>query len=146
MYFCDTMWRILRSRHLEEWAPAVSRIVEKVANSPHPRINRSYNVSSILSTFIRSISETWHAWLNNSTYLTRKGIGWNWVGLAESDFSTLKGVLTRHPVLLSFPDWREDFYLQNDASSNAVGAVLMQKDKDGRLKTLGYSSSGLTQA
>ena len=78
--------------------------------------------------------------------LTRKGIEWMWGSPAESAFLNLKDRLTKYPVMLSFPDWHGEFYLQTDASSVAVGAVLSQKDKSGRLRPLGYSSSGLTQA
>ena len=117
----------------------VSRIVEKIANAPRPRnkqeLQRFLGLVNFYREYIRDMAR-----VADPLYrLTQKGVGWNWDSLAEGAFSTLKGVLTRHPVLLSFPDWREDFYLQTDASSNAVGAVLMQKDKAGRLRTLGYS-------
>ena len=69
-----------------------------------------------------------------------------WGRNAETAFVSLKDALTKHPVRLSFPSWQSDMYLQTDASSVAVRAVLSQKDRMGRLKPLGYSSSGLTQA
>ena len=52
--------------------------------------------------------------------LMRKGIEWMWGSPAESAFLDLKDRLTKYPVMLSFPDWHREFYLQTDASFVAV--------------------------
>ena len=59
-----------------------------------------------------------------------------WDRNAEIAFVSLKDALTKHPVLLSFPSWQCDMYLQTDASSVAVRAVLSQKES-GEIEAIG---------
>ena len=59
----------------------------------------------------------------------------------------LKNKLVKDPVLLTFPDWSKDFVVETDASTNAVAAVLSQRDEsNGHLRPIEYFSSSLTLA
>ena len=58
--------------------------------------------------------------------LTKKGKDWVWDGKCESAFCKLRGILSDSPIVLAYPDWKKEFYLQTDASTIAVGGVLSQ--------------------
>ena len=36
--------------------------------------------------------------------------------------------LVKEPVLLAFPEWKNEFYIEADASSHGIAAVLYQRD------------------
>ena len=52
---------------------------------------------------------------------------WQWSGEQEESFQKLIAALTSAPVL-KVPDWSKDWILDCDASNNAVGSILSQKD------------------
>ena len=59
------------------------------------------------------------------------------------DFELLKEHFTTAPVLM-MPDITKPFILETDASKWAVGATLMQKDKNDQLHPCGYLLHALT--
>lgn len=64
---------------------------------------------------------------------------------ARKSFNMLKQALTSAPVL-AHPDFRKRFYVQCDASSYGVGAVLFQKDNMGNERPIAFFSMKLNQA
>ena len=48
-------------------------------------------------------------------------------GTNRNRFTTLKDKLTCAPVTLAFPNWHKGFVLQVDASTQAVGGILLRK-------------------
>ena len=48
--------------------------------------------------------------------------------------------------ILQIPDWSKPFVLETDASKYASGAVLMQEDINGDLKSCGFISKGFNPA
>ena len=76
--------------------------------------------------------------------LTKKGKDWVWDGKCESAFCKLRGILSDSPIVLAYPDWKKEFYLQTDASTIAVGGVLSQENENGHLKPIAFFSSGLS--
>ena len=63
------------------------------------------------------------------TRLTRKAAIWIWGPEQDAAFHTLKQALTAPPILLQADDSRP-FSLRTDASSFAIGAVLLQGEKE----------------
>lgn len=47
--------------------------------------------------------------------------------------------------ILKIPDYEKEFILRTDASNIGLGAVLMQKDIDGKLKPIEWASKKLTE-
>src|SRR5260370_22207306 len=57
--------------------------------------------------------------------LTKKATPWHWDKPQTEAFRTLKTLMCRKPVLLQ-PNFAKRFYLQTDASTYGVGAILLQ--------------------
>ena len=59
-------------------------------------------------------------------------------------FQTLKDKCVQAPVL-AFPDFKKPFLLETDASGKGLGAVLLQKQDDGRYHPIAFASRALTE-
>ena len=59
-------------------------------------------------------------------------------------FQTLKDKCMQAPVL-AFPDFKKPFLLETDASRKGLGAVLLQKQDDGRYHPIAFASQALTE-
>ena len=66
----------------------------------------------------------------------------DWGAKEEKAFNTLKRKLTEAPVL-GFADFSKPFILETDASFDGLGAILSQKQDDGRTKVIAYASRRL---
>ena len=76
--------------------------------------------------------------------LTRKNVDFQWDNRCMEAFNNLKKTMTSPPVL-SFPNNRDPFVLDTDASDLALGACLYQV-RDGKEYPVSYSSVLLTPA
>jgi RNase H-like domain found in reverse transcriptase len=72
--------------------------------------------------------------------LTKKTTEWTWGSTQQKAFDTLKHQVTSEPVL-AHPVLQDQFELEVDTSGFVVGAVLLQKKKDGKRHPVGYSAS-----
>ena len=81
--------------------------------------------------------------------LTKRGKQWDWTEACENAFCVLKAKLCEQPVL-AMPDFSEGhpvFRLHTDWSKTAIGAVLLQGNKDtGQEHAIAYASRVLTSA
>ena len=69
-----------------------------------------------------------------------------WVSLSKEAlkaFEQLKQACMNSPVL-AFADYTKDFFLETDASKEGLGAVLSQKQEDGRFHLVAYGSQVLS--
>ena len=77
--------------------------------------------------------------------LLRKGQQWNWDEECQTAFEELRARLTNEPVTLAHPSWNSEFYVEADASSVGVAAVLSQLNEEtGKLRLIQYFSSSLS--
>lgn len=62
-----------------------------------------------------------------------------WTQETESSFKILKDSMSSPPVL-TFPEFGKASVVETDASSFAVGAMLAQKNEDGKFHPIQFSS------
>ena len=80
------------------------------------------------------------------TNMLKKEAKFEWTGQCEVSFQTLKKLLISAPVL-AYPDYKEPFIIETDASNVGIGAVLSQKDPEtNRLRPILYTSRLLKAA
>ena len=76
----------------------------------------------------------------------RKKFEWNNTEQEDNlKFDNLKNALTSYPVLRQ-PDFTKEFWLYTDASGYCLGAVLAQKDENGKDFACAYISKGMDPA
>ena len=63
---------------------------------------------------------------------------------AREAFDRLKAACLQAPIL-AFPDFGKPFLLETDASGKGLGAVLLQKQSDGRYHPIAYASRIMTE-
>nr|XP_027229652.1 uncharacterized protein LOC113821374 [Penaeus vannamei] len=78
------------------------------------------------------------------TRLTKKGVKFEW-GVTPTAFDTLKKALVRAPIL-RLPDFSQPFEVHSDASLQALGAALLQRDAEGVPYAIAYWSRVLKEA
>ena len=66
----------------------------------------------------------------------------NWTGEHQEAVNLLKTHLTSAPVL-GYPDFSRHFGLETDASLQGLGAVLSQRDENGKSRVITYASRSL---
>ena len=116
--------------------------VGPVVNYPVPRniqqLRRFLGMASWYRRFVGNFSSI----IAPLRQLLKKGVKWRWGQEQQRSFEKIKEYLTTTPVLAS-PDFNETFYLQTDASSVGLGAVLTQFF-DGAERVIAYASRSLT--
>ena len=80
--------------------------------------------------------------LESQTKKTAKKTFIKWGEKEEESFKTLKEACTTAPIL-AYPDYSLPFILHTDSSTDALGAVLYQKQKEGT-RVIAYASRALT--
>ena len=71
--------------------------------------------------------------------LLQNGVVWNWITDEQKAFELLKLKLTEAPVLRR-PDFTRPFELHTDWSATGLGAVLAQRDEEGKEYVVAYAS------
>jgi hypothetical protein len=117
----------------------------RIRNWPTPRtvkdIHSFHGFCNFYQSFIRGFSKITLP-LNA---LTKKGVEFQWMAAAQEAFDTLKEKMTEAPVL-AHPNLTKPFELEVDASGYAIGAVLLQRQEDGKHHPVNYFSTTLTAA
>ena len=94
----------------------------------------------------------YHSYIPNSASvlaplheLLRKNVKFNWSDRCEKSFAFIKKCLTSEPCLAIYNPERETI-VQTDASIEGIGAVLKQKQSDGKFHPVAFFSKKLTEA
>ena len=117
--------------------------IKEVREWPVPtnvtQVKSFLGLCSYYRRFVRGFSQI-AAPLNR---LTQKDQEFQWTGECQLAFDNLKCCLTKAPVL-AYPDFKQEFILDTDASNHSVGAVLSQV-QDGEERVIAYASRALNK-
>ena len=116
-------------------AVKVEAIVKMLPPTNVSELRAVLGTANYYRKFVKDYS-TIAAPLNN---LLREDVTWDWSTECQSAFDTIKERLTQAPILRR-PDYSRDFELHTDWSGVGLGAVLVQKDDEGREYVIAYAS------
>ena len=121
------------------------RLVFAVQDFPRPEnvhdVRRFLGLASYYRRFIphfSRIAQPLHA-------LTCKEATFMWTEECQAAMDLLKDRLTSAPVL-AYPSFTKPYTLETDASIKGIGAVLSQRQEDGKLHPVAYASRSLSAA
>ena len=103
------------------------------------RVRQFLGLASYYQRFILSFARVAHS----SHALTQKGALFDWIQDCQESFESLKQLLMTAPVL-AFLRFDQGFVLETDASGLGLGAVLSQKQPDGKLHPIAFASLALS--
>ena len=117
---------------------------DKVKNFPTPTDPTSVRSFVGLASYYRRFVPRFAAIAAPLHRLTKKDVKFEWSEECETAFCRLKSLLTEAPVLV-YPRFGEGehFLLETDASGIGLGAVLSQKQSDGKYHPVAYASRSL---
>ena len=77
--------------------------------------------------------------------LLKKDHKYEWILQYQQIFEDIKEMMTTAPIL-SYPNFNKPFILSTDASTSGLGAVLSQKDEEGKEHPIWFASRTLSPA
>jgi transposase InsO family protein len=118
--------------------------IEAIAEWPEPRnvkdVQSFLGLANYYRRFIKGFSEV----AAPLTALTKKDTWFEFGEKCREAFKELKQRLTTSPILRIF-DHEKEAFLETDASDYAIGAVLNQKDENGKLVPTAFYSRKMTE-
>ena len=121
--------------------------VEKVKNYPVPTNPTEVRQFLGLASYYRYFMKDFAKIAKPLYSLTCKDVTFEWSRACHDVFEALKSLLVTAPIL-AYPCFGEgvEFVVETDASTSGLGAVLSQKQQDGRLHPIAYASRKLQPA
>ena len=119
--------------------------VKAILEWPVPKNVKDIQAFLGFANFYRRFIEDFSGIVKPMTSLLRKDAPWKWTQAEEESFKTLKDRFTNAPVLV-MPDMNKQFIVEADASDFATGAVLSQKQDDGKIHPIAFMSKSLNDA
>eukprot|EP00918_Siedleckia_nematoides_P094693 GHVU01207878.1.p1 GENE.GHVU01207878.1~~GHVU01207878.1.p1 ORF type:complete len:1355 (+),score=235.70 GHVU01207878.1:302-4366(+) len=127
------------------WKPD-SKKVEAISRLQPPKdvsgVRRFLGSVGYFRKFIKAFS----ARARLLTRLTKNTVDWQWGEAEQAAWEDLKDVLLREPVVLAFPNPDWEWLLAADASGEALGVTLMQRDLEKKLHVICYASKTFTDS
>src|SRR5271167_968001 len=119
--------------------------IEKIKNFPVPtnvtQVRATLGLFSYYRRFIKDFSRI----ARPINMLLQKDIPFEWTEKQQSAFEQLRNRLITAPILC-YPDFSKPFIVYTDASGTGLGAVLSQKNDEGKEGVIAYASRSLNQA
>lgn len=116
--------------------------VDAILNYPTPKKVRDVRKFVGLASWYRRFVPNFSSLIAPLTELLKKNRKWKWTREQEQAMEWIKEKLVSAPIL-SCPDFNLPFFLQTDASSSGLGAILFQQYADGD-RVIAYASRSLT--
>lgn len=121
------------------------RLIEKVENMKAPKSKRDVKSFTMLCSYYRKFVKNFSKIAKPMSELLKKDKEFEWEERQQKAFEELRDKLVNYPIL-QHPDYEKEFLVITDASGNGLGAVLSQKDSDGKEYVVAYASRGLRGA
>jgi len=118
--------------------------VAGVLNWPAPKMVRNVRKFLGLVNYYRQFVKDFVKIARPLNNLTRKKEKWKWGDEQQGAFEQLKQVFTSRPLLVTL-DIDKEFRVEANASSFAMGGVLLVKCKDGKWRPVVYISKSLNK-
>ena len=119
--------------------------VRAIVQFPTPTDLRALRSFLGLTSYYRRFVERYAERAKPLYLLTKGDQPFSWGPEAQATFDALKECMTTPPVL-RYPDYDVPFMLSTDASNVALGAILEQRDEEGRVHPVAYASRVLAPA
>ncbi|XP_064465302.1 uncharacterized protein K02A2.6-like [Ornithodoros turicata] len=119
--------------------------VEAISKAPAPRDVKELQSYLGLINFYRRFLPNLSSCLRPLYLLLTAGKRWEWGRAQEDAFNESKRLMLSAPILAHF-DPAKPLYLSCDASPYGVGAVISQKEADGRERPIAFASRSLSEA
>lgn len=119
--------------------------VEAIREWPTPKNVKDIQTFLGFANFYRRFIKDFARTSLPITALLRKESPWNWSKDCQAAFDTLRQLFTSAPVLIHHDPDRPSL-LETDASGYAYGAVLSQKNNDGKIHPIAFMSKSMTPA
>jgi hypothetical protein len=121
------------------------RLIEKVKNMRVPKNKTDIKSFTMLCSYYRKFIKDFSKVTKPMTELLKKDNEFKWEERQQKAFDELKDKLINYPIL-QHPDYEREFIVMTDASGSGLGAVLSQKDDNGKEYVIAYASRGLRGA
>jgi transposase InsO family protein len=148
-HFCLSQLRVLGKVISGEGIAPDPDLIHAMVSFPSPGLDVGNLAKKKLKRFIAMVGYYRHhikdfgPLTSDLSKLLRDDYVWDsssWTQLEEGCFQNLKQQLLSSPLLLEYPDFNKEFFLQSDASKVGAGAVLFQLDSLGRRCVVSYAS------
>jgi hypothetical protein len=119
--------------------------VQKIRDFPRPHnlktLRRALRLFSYYRKFIKDFSKI----ATPLHKLLKKDMPFIWTQKQQNAFNFLKKCLTKAPIL-QYSDFDKEFILYTDASGHGLGAIIVQKNDEGKEGVIAYASRSLNPA
>ncbi len=148
-HFCLSQLRVLGKVISGEGISPDPDLIHAMVSFPSPGLDVSNLAKKKLKRLIAMVGYYRHhikdfgPLTSDLSKLLREDYVWDelsWTPKEEACFQNLKQQLLSTPLLLEYPDFSKEFFLQSDASKVGAGAVLFQLDSIGRRCVVSYAS------
>ncbi|KEP45610.1 putative Transposon Tf2-1 polyprotein, partial [Rhizoctonia solani 123E] len=119
--------------------------IQAVQEWPAPTNRKELQSFLGFANFLRRFAKDFSKIARPLNNLISPSAEWKWNIREQESFEELKRVITEAPVL-AHADPNKTYYLETDASGAAMGAVLSQRQEDGRLHPIGFMSESFKGA
>jgi hypothetical protein len=119
--------------------------VEAIQTLSLPRSRKEVQAFLGKINFLRRFVSNFDELVKHITTMLRKGNEVKWTAEPRESFVQIKKALTEVPMLIS-PDYSKDFLVFSIAYVDTVEAVLLQKNEEGREKSISFFSKALRDA
>jgi hypothetical protein len=119
--------------------------IEKIVNMTSPRNVRQLRTVLGLFSYYRCFVKNFSKLVAPLNDLLKKDREYEWMIQHQQIFEDVKEIMTTAPIL-SYPNFNKPFILSTDASTSGLGAVLSQKDEEGKEHPIWFASRTLSPA